>query len=128
MQENPFSDTKVSLTLGGETYLLTFGLHTMRRIEEAQPDFSLLQGKMPAFEILPFLIKSAIAVPKWTTEDEFIQFYDECTDEENLSKVLLAYQNAVGFIDRRFTPVMEKVADMIEKMKEEDEKAKKKKR
>lgn len=130
MSHENFSDTKVSLTLGGETYLLTFGITTMRRIEEVHKNFSLLDGVLPPFEVLPFLIQSAIPDEKrkWKDEAEFIEIYDNCRDEENLQKVLLAYQNAVGFIDRRFVPVVGRLTEAIAEMQKLDQEYEQKKK
>lgn len=129
MQNDSFSDNKVSLTLGDQTYLLIFGLQTLRRIEEDVPGFSIVGGNTPAFEILPILIRNAIPPDKrpWKTDDEFAELYDACTDEDNLALVLLAYQNAMGFIDRRFEPMMGRLREQIDQLSREDEKKKAKK-
>lgn len=126
MQEN-FTDTKVSLTLGGETYLISFGLHTMRRIEERQPGFTLMSEEVPFFNIVPFLIECAIPDEKrkWKTDEEFAEHYDNCKDEEALSKIPLAFQNAMGFTDRIFVPLwtrMQEAKQEMEKTLSEQEK------
>jgi hypothetical protein len=110
-----FSDTKLSLTLGGITYNLYFGIFTRRRIAEAQPDFDIFSSKMQDFEIIPFLIQCAIEPEdrKWKDEKEFIALYEACTDEESLSKVPLAYQNSLGFTNRRFEPLIKRLADTV---------------
>lgn len=115
MNKESFSDTKLSLKLGEETYILRFGITTRRRIEEGQPGFNILSDKMPDFEIIPFLIQCAIEPEdkKWTTEKEFIELYEDCKDEENLSKIPLAYQNAVGFTNQRFEPLISRLSAQL---------------
>ena len=131
--DESFSETKVSLTLGGKAYLLNFGLHTMRRIEEAVPGFTILEPKIPFFEVVPLLIQKAID-PKdhgWKTEDEFIELYEaylkEPESEDVLNKIPLAFQNAMGFTNRLFNPVVDRLTNMARQMEEESKKQEKKK-
>jgi hypothetical protein len=110
-----FSDTKLSLKLGDTVYNLSFGIFARRRIAETHPHFDILSNKMEDFEVIPFLVQCAIEPEdrKWSSEKEFIQLYEACTDEENLSKVPVAYQNALGFTNRRFEPLIKRLADTI---------------
>lgn len=87
-----------------------------------------MDNDVPPFEVLPLLIRCAIGEnKKWQTEAEFEEMYDSCTDEEALSKVLLAYQNALGFTDRVFTPVVGRISEAIATLTQEAEKAQKEK-
>jgi hypothetical protein len=115
MKNESFSDTKVNLKLGDNTYTVNFGIYTSRRIEEAKPKFNILSDDMPDFEIIPFLIQNGIEPEdrKWETEKEFIQLYDNCKDEENLKRIPLAYQNAVGFTNQRFEPLIKRLSTTI---------------
>jgi|GEM_PF-6687929 len=116
-----FSDTKLSLKLGEDTYKLNFGIYTRRRIEEAHPRFEILNSDMPDFEIIPFLIQKAIEPEeqKWKDEKEFIALYETCKDEENIKLVLLAYQNSVGFTNRQFEPLVQRLTKLLNESKEE---------
>jgi hypothetical protein len=118
-----FSDTEVSLSdFGGETYLLYFGLHTMRRVREKQPEFSITSPGMPADEVIPFLIQCAVGEQaKWKDEDHFVEVYDRFTKNKEVSqpifqKILLAYQNAMGFTDQVYTPVINVLNAYAEQM------------
>ncbi len=109
--KNEFSEISVKLTLGDNEYTVKFGIPARRRIEESCPGFNLLTDKMPDFEVVPFLITMGIppADHKWKTEDEFIELFESCTDTEALSKIPLAFQNAMGFTNQLFLPVIERI-------------------
>lgn len=118
--ENGFSETKVSLKLGEETYLVNFGILARRRIEEAHPGFTIFgSDAMPDFEIIPFLIQKGIdpEKKKWTSEEEFLELYESCIDEENLQLVPLAYQNALGFTNQRFAPWFQRASALLAEVK-----------
>lgn len=128
MQDNEaFSGTEVSLTLGGKAYTLKFGLHTMRRIQEQAPGFSIMDPKMPFFFVVPFLIQQAIdpAQHGWKSEDDFIALYEEYIKEPEAEKVLnlipLAFQNAMGFTDRLYEPVVNRLSQMADELEAEVE-------
>ncbi|MET7253466.1 hypothetical protein [Dyadobacter fermentans] len=110
-----FSETKVQLTLGEHQYLVNFGIYARRRIEERHPNFNLLDHQLPDFEVVPFLIQCGIEPEdhKWKDEREFFELYEECRDEEALAKIPLAFMNALGFINRQFIPVLERVSQTI---------------
>ena len=118
--ENGFSETKVSIKLGDEIYLVNFGILARRRIEEAHPGFTIFgSDAMPDFEIIPFLIQKGVDPDKkkWTSEEQFIELYENCTDEENLQKIPLAYQNALGFTNQRFEPWFQRASALLAEVK-----------
>jgi hypothetical protein len=127
MDHKNFTDTKLTLKFGEKTVPLRFGIYTRRRIEEQRPGFNILGGDLPDFEIIPFLIQCAVEPEDqiWKTEKEFFELYEECTDEEGLANVLLAYQNAMGFTNQRFSPLLSRYSEMLSV---QDEKGKTKKR
>lgn len=130
MEISKFSDTKLKLKLGDASVPLSFGIYTRRRIEERHPGFDIFSsGGMADFEILPFLIQCAVEPEDqtWSTEKEFIELYENCTDLEALDKIPLAYQNSLGFTNQRFAPLIQKMAGDINEAKAEIEKKSKKK-
>lgn len=110
-----YSETKVRLTLGGKEYLVNFGIYTRRRIEEKKPGFTLFNSDMPDFELLPFLIQNGIEPEDhtWKDEKEFFELFEECTDNESLRKIPLAFQNSVGFTNQPFIPLMERMTELM---------------
>lgn len=122
--DSSYSDTKLSLTLGGDIYNLSFGVFAQRRIQESKPGFNILSNDVSDFEIIPFLIQCAIEPEdhKWKSEKEFIALYEECTDEINLQKIPLAYQNALGFTSQRFAPLITRLTETVTKAQQEAKK------
>ncbi|MBO9612547.1 MAG: hypothetical protein J7619_07625 [Dyadobacter sp.] len=115
-----FSETSVKLTLGGHEYVVRFGITSRRRIEELHPGFDLTKTEMPEFEIILFLIQNGIEPEdrKWKNEAEFIRIFEECTDAETLSKVPLAFMNAMGFTGRVFAPAVGRLFQTIQEIRE----------
>lgn len=110
-----FSETKVKLRLGSKDYLVNFGIYTRRRIEEQKPGFTLFNSNMPDFELLPFLIQNGIEPEdkEWKDEKQFFELFEACTDTEALQKIPLAFQNAVGFTNQPFIPLMERMSELM---------------
>jgi len=121
-----FKDKKTMVTIGGKPVLVHFNIPACRRVEQEQPGFNILNSKIPDFEIAPFLLRCGVAPEDapWKDEAEFLKLYEDCKVEE-LSLVIEAYQNAVGFTNAIFQPTMEKIAKLIEEAKALDKKAKK---
>lgn len=115
-----FSDTSVKLKLGDREYTVRFGILARRRIEELHPGFSLVNNEMPEFEIILFLIHNGVE-PKdrgWETEAELIALYEECEDVEALSKVPLAFMNALGFTAQVFAPAVGRLFQTVNEIRE----------
>lgn len=121
-----FSETKFKIALGEKEYNVNFGIHARRRIEEAKPGFTVLGSDMPDFEIVPFLLQAGIAPAErlWKSEDEFLELYENCTDEEGLAKVAIAFQNCLGFTNRQFMPVITRVNELLEEAKSKKQETK----
>ncbi|MCE6992103.1 hypothetical protein [Dyadobacter sp. CY323] len=118
-----FSETKFKLKLGDKEHTVNFGVHARRRIEEKKPGFTIFGSDMPDFEVVPFLIQCGIAPESrnWESEDQFIEFYESCEDVEGLGKVALAFQNALGFTNRQFGPVIERLSEVVAEATKEKE-------
>ncbi|MCE7071989.1 hypothetical protein LZG74_16860 [Dyadobacter sp. CY327] len=128
MENQAFADTKLKLKLGESEVLVSFGIFARRRIEEKRPGFSVFEPNMAEFEVVPFLIQCGVEPENqmWSTEKEFIELYEDCTDFEALDKILLAYSNALGFTNQRFVPLITKLNEQVSEVKESLEKSKKK--
>jgi hypothetical protein len=115
-----FSETSVKLKLGDHEYTVRFGVFARRRIEEQHPGFDLTKTDLPEFEIILFLIQAGIEPEdrKWKDETEFIRLYEECADVESLSKVPLAFMNAMGFTGRVFAPAVGRLFQTIQEIRE----------
>lgn len=121
-----FNDKKTFVTIGGKKLTVNFNIPACRRIEQEKPGFSILNGSLPDFEITPFLLRNGIdpADAFWKDENEFLTLYEECNSDE-LSLVVEAYQNAVGFTNRIFHRTLGRIEKELERAKEESRKAKK---
>lgn len=115
-----FSETSVKLKLGKHEYTVRFGILARRRIEEQHPGFDLIKTDLPEFEIILFLIQAGIEPEdrKWKDEAEFIRLFEACTDEAALSKIPLAFMNAMGFTGRVFAPAVGRMFQTIQEIKE----------
>jgi hypothetical protein len=123
--EEAFSETEVLLSnFGGKEYTLYFGLQTMRRIKEEQPEFTIVEPNMSLDEVPAFLIRCAIG-PKgnWKDTEEYLEIYDNFArnkaNEKVLQHVLLAYQNAIGFTERVYMPVVVRLKQYVTEMQAE---------
>ncbi|MCF2443654.1 hypothetical protein L0657_06775 [Dyadobacter sp. CY345] len=115
MNDKGFSETSVSLKLGEVDYQVNFGILARRRIEESHPGFNIIGTTMPDFEVIPFLIQNGIdpKLRQWKDEEEFLNLYENCKDENGLQLIPLAYQNALGFTNQRFDLWVQRATEML---------------
>lgn len=115
--ELPQSETKFNIKLGESVYTLNFGTTTFIRIKETKPELTTafhVMDEMVTLEAIPFLIDCAIKPEEksWSNHSDFLELYDDCDDDEAISKVIPAYFSAAGRITKKLTPALAAIEKM----------------